>query len=187
MKSQRIGNSNIGEKVIEINPESVSEFLEEYGINHWKDTVYEKYALVTNKRKGDLGEKLVFEHFQKKGHEVKDAEGEAKGGGYDLIVDGYKTEVKFSLALKREQDIFVINHIGMKKDWERLIFLGIQPDLSPILFWVTKDDVRKTLKDTKFLRKQQGGKKGDNDDWMSAGKSAVRWLNSDYSRAMEGW
>ena len=73
-----------------------------------------------------------------------------------------KTEIKFSLATERNYDgKFTFNHIGLKKDWEQIIFVGVNGDgeMKVAKFW--KNDLPLYL----FTR-QSGGNHLSNDDWM---------------------
>lgn len=171
----------------------VAEFIEQNQNKLWEDTIYDGYHSIGNRAKGDLGENWVKSYMQELGHEVEDASGSDKGGPYDLVIDGYKTEVKFSLAVadnKKDMikpDQFTINHVAVTKEWERFIFVGINPDLTERIAWMTKKDFENVLKETKLFSKQQGGKNGTNDDWMCTGKKPVKWIESKYARDISEW
>ena len=101
--------------------------------------------------------------------------------GYDRIINGIKTEIKFSLAQKDiknnsiKPNTFIINHVSEKKDWERLIFLGINPNnTEPLLFWLSKDDFQKhIITEVCCFRRQQGGKDGENDDYICSAAKVI--------------
>ena len=63
-------------------------------------------------------------------------------------------------------DSFVINHVSKDKDWEYLVFCGINPKESDMrLIWFSNEDF-KTHVETSCFNTQQGGKKIANDDYM---------------------
>ena len=43
------------------------------------------------------------------------------------------------------------------------------------------------LHETTFYKSQQGGKNGNNDDFMSAGSSPLKWIKSDYTQDINAW
>jgi hypothetical protein len=43
------------------------------------------------------------------------------------------------------------------------------------------------LKETDYFKRQQGGKDGGNDDWMSTDKNLLKWINSKYTKDIESW
>ena len=108
---------------------------------------------------------------------------------HDRIIDEIKTEIKFSLAVsegdKIIKDKFIINHVALKKDWDRLLFCGINPDQQwnnlkirkndympygkMIVNFMEKTDFIKYMKSkesNKVFKHQQSGEKGGNDDYI---------------------
>ena len=79
-------------------------------------------------QKGKFGEKFVENYMTHLGYTVE----ERHNGdpGHDRIIDGKKIEIKFSIANKvngvPRKDRYLINHISLSKDWDRLIFFGIK-------------------------------------------------------------
>ena len=66
-------------------------------------------------------------------------------------------------------DSFVINHVSKGKDWDRLIFCGINPREEDLrLVWFTRADFAKHVESGagSCFNTQQGGKKIKNDDYM---------------------
>lgn len=145
-----------------------SAFINEKSTNAWKGTLFEKYYEISNHNKGILGEKIAAKHMRNLNHDVRPR----VVAGQDFMIDGYKTEVKLSLAQKAIQNRFALNHISMKKDWERLIFLGINYDYSKskMVFFTREDfiDYMET-EDSPLFRHQQGGEKIKNDDYFFMG------------------
>jgi len=170
----------------------IKKYIKESLKNNWLGTPWEHYQPLTPKHKGGLGEMLIEEFMVSHGHVVKPA----LDTGHDRIVDGIKTEAKFSLANSNtkkntkliDPNSFMINHISVGKSWEKLIFFGINPAKdNPNVRQCESDDwapervyimdkagfvahVRK--KKTFPFAKQQSGQKGRNDDWMVAGSRA---------------
>jgi hypothetical protein len=123
-----------------------------------------------------MGEVFVS-HYMKKNNDSKVKS--PLNTGHDRIIDSHKTEIKFSLATantKKAQvnrDRFVINHVAKGKDWERLIFCGINPENGNNeerirIHWMDKKDFVKYMNSggSKIFKHQQSGKKGKNDDYM---------------------
>lgn len=147
--------------------------------NPWVGTPFESYKELNNIQKGNIGEKIVKAYMSNKGHNVR--EHHVRTDGYDLIIDEIKTEVKFSLAqtdTKRKcikHDTFIINHVSNCKDWDRLIFLGINLDESYYCKYFTKEEFNKQFKD-KYFSRQQGGNSSGNDDYMCSGVNVIEML-----------
>ncbi len=145
--------------------------------NYWAGTPYEIYYTVGAKTKGAVGEAIVRCFLESHGKTVK----YRKNPGHDMIVEGIKTEVKFSLASKRNTSCeFTFNHIGIEKDWERIIFCGINGDLEEKICWFSKDELINILNNTEIFRIQEG-----DDDFFSMGKKTAELLNRGHS--MEEW
>lgn len=148
----------------------------------WENTPYEKYERAAPKTKGCYGELIVsnFVSFTY-GLTVEDAD----NPGHDRKVNNKKTEIKFSCATNRNFDFeFMFNHIGFEKDWERIIFCGINGDLEEKIIWLTKEDLLK-IKEEGLLAHQQGGKKSKNDDWICTGSNSTKLLNHSSAKKME--
>ena len=164
--------------------------------NNWKGTLFESYVNLSTKNKGVFGEALV-EQFMKK--HVRCSVSSPTNVGHDRIFNGYKTEIKFSLANSPmdkksgkkliNPDEFTFNHIAQYKDWDRLIFFGINPEPSQDrvnwkpgakppefrAFFMNKVDFQKHLPSSVFSR-QQGGNDGGNDDYMVGGYNKFQAL-----------
>lgn len=163
--------------------------------NNWKGTLFESYVNLSTKNKGVFGEALVEQFMKNLGCSASSP----TNVGHDRIFDGYKTEIKFSLANSPmdkklgkkliNPDEFTFNHIAQYKDWDRLRFFGINPESSqdrvnwkpgarPPQFralFMTKVDFQKHLPSSVFSR-QQGGNSGGNDDYMVGGYNKFRSL-----------
>lgn len=139
-------------------------------INPWRGTPVEYYSNLNPASKGAKGEEIVSILLARAGHRVM----ARQNAGHDRIVDEKKTEIKFALATGRNMDYACIfNHIGLKKDWEQIIFVCVNGDgnIKGKLF--QKNELPLSL-----LNRQQGGQSGDNDDYMVAGENAIKLLNS---------
>jgi len=137
----------------------------------WQRTMMEGYQHLSLKGKGSFGESVVSDLFNLSGSTVESPE----NTGHDRIIDKRKTEIKFSVAGKDKKtgqpkkDKFMINHLSVGKDWERLVFMGINPEIEEdsVVVWFSHHDFAKPggIKE-KYFKPQQGGKKVANDDWM---------------------
>lgn len=144
----------------------LSDYLKEKSKDLWKGTYFENYSLVNNTCKGIFGEKMMSKFMPKLGCNICKRENK----GHDLIIDGFKTEIKISLAQKLEKDQFALNHISFDKDWERLIFIGVNYDLteSRVVFFKKKEFLlyMKENPEQNIFKYQQGGKDIKNDDYL---------------------
>ena len=151
---------------------SIKNYIKE---NPWKDTPYENYYSLANKTKGTVGE-IILEDVLKNyfNLDISDRTNE----GHDRTVNNIKTEFKFSLATKRNyQHQYMFNHIALEKDWDRIIFCGVNGNLEIDLVWFTKDEIKKLLNDSNYFSHQQGGNKSLNDDYMSTGLKSNKLIN----------
>ena len=121
----------------------------------WEDTEFKGYVYMSPKQKGEFGERFVSYYMLITDRAVKRAE--TSTAGHDRIIDGIKTEIKFSLATRNKKggvnkDKFIINHVSVGKDWERLIFCGINPDEKDArIVFITKEDFEAHLKSDNCL------------------------------------
>ena len=142
--------------------------LEKMSTNPWANTIMEGYYALNNRVKGSRGEEIVEELLKQLNYNVSSA----KNSGHDRIVNGIKTEIKFSAATNRNCNFeFMFNHIGMSKDWEEIIFCGINGDLEIRMVRFN----RKTFP-FELFNIQQGGQSSENDDYMCTGKQSCRLL-----------
>jgi len=153
--------------------------------NNWsKDPVFYNYHKLGNKQKGTNGEYVVERLMKGLNHTVTSPE----NTGHDRIIDNIKSEIKFSLAVSEKdkivKDKFIINHVSIDKDWERLIFCGInpKPDWGNMkkrrddslhyerirMYFMKKSDFSDYMKGSgeKVFKHQQGGEKVENDDYI---------------------
>jgi len=165
----------------------LQDFIKDCLYDPWQGTVHQGYVYLTPKHKGQYGE-LFVEHFMKEMLcDVQPAE--TSTAGYDRYVDNIKTEIKFSLATRKSGKIidnsFVINHVSVNKNWDRLIFCGINKG-NMVAIYFTKEDFKQELlrKDTVFHH-QQGGKGGENDDYMCTDIPTL--INRDYVKQITEW
>lgn len=138
----------------------------------WKKTPFEGYVFMSPKQKGEFGERFVSKFFTEF---LLSSVQKAPSGtaGYDRVIDGIRTEIKFSLATRdktggMKKDQFIINHVSKGKDWERLVFFGINPDEGDCrFFWFSKEDFLTHINSSTCLfASQQGGKAIGNDDYI---------------------
>ncbi len=150
---------------------SLVEYINQNLKDPWIGTPFEGYVFLSPKQKGEFGERFVNKYFEQKGSKV--AKAKSSTAGHDRIIDGIITEIKFSLATRDKkggvkEDQFIINHVSKDKDWERLVFFGInKTEESSRLFWFTKEDFLNHLEyDNCMFAPQQGGKSIGNDDYI---------------------
>jgi len=115
--------------------------------------------------------------------------------GHDRIIDGYKTEIKFSLAVSKGNQIiddkFIINHVAVGKDWERLIFCGINPQDSRSrrvqMYYFNKEDFADYIStgDRTIFKHQQSGSKVGNDDYICS--SFDRFIDLPFVKEIDFW
>ncbi len=180
-------------KMLENDPELTESLYGEAHAPNWKRTPWERYCLLGPKQKGGFGEAVLEAYLSRNGHNVESPE----GTGHDRIIDGFRAEIKFSVASSNKKkdgklidpDSFTFNHIAVGKDWEVFYFAGMNPSPdnpnvrqkkdgssspSQRIYMMTKEDFVKHMsqEDTYPFRAQQGGKKADNDDYIVAGRDA---------------
>ena len=154
--------------------------------NPWKSTAYEGYAYLDPKNKGGAGEDIIKEYIHEHCPQAKITK--RTSPGHDAIINGYRTEMKFSVATKRNMDYqFTFNHIGVEKDWDRIIFMGINGDTEEKAVWFTKDDILEILKTSTCLAHQQGGNGSKNDDYISANKNSQILMNHPLAKTIDQW
>jgi hypothetical protein len=163
----------------------------------WIGTYFNGYRYLDPKQKGTYGELFIGKIFENNGFEVKKAE--KSNDSYDRYIDGYKTELKFSLAHtdhknnKVIENSFSLNHVSKNKYWDRLVFLGINYDTdNSIMKFMEKKDFVDLLENKKddfftYFSYQQGGKNGKNDDFMSKNTKLLKLLSSPYMREINEW
>ena len=135
----------------------------------WRRTVYANLRNISNKKKGEFGEILATNHAIERGFTV---EGVPPNIGHDRIFNGLRTEIKFSQAQQvpraggkvHRDNYFVINHLGMHKDWERFVFIGLNTDSTIVILHFTRENAGGVVED--YFTAQQGGSDGNNDDFM---------------------
>ena len=156
----------------------------------WKGTNFDGYVSMSPKQKGELGERFVHKYMELLGHKVERAK--TSTAGHDRVIDNILTEIKFALATRDKKggvcvDKFIINHVSVCKDWQRLIFCGINPNEKDArIVFITKEDFEDHLKSDKcHFNIQQGGKNGGNDDYICTNVAAL--LECDFVKDISEW
>jgi hypothetical protein len=182
--------------------ETIDESYEGLYKNVWVGTPYETYYKLSSKTKGTFGERQMKKIFLAFGHLVE----KSTNVEHDMLVDGKKVEIKFSLAPAPtdkthgakmiEVNGFIFNHIGLKKDWEKLFLCGVNPSWpNPFInlrkktaprqweecniYVINKADLVYFMEknpNNPIFKRQQGGKHGGNDDYMISGRSKFNQL-----------
>ena len=148
---------------------SLRDYINQNVQDPWIGTPFEGYVFMSPKQKGTFGERFVSKYFVLEGSKVE----KPKNTGHDRVIDVILTEIKFSLATRDKKgginkDQFIINHVSKDKDWERLVFFGINPSEDDCrFFWFCKEDFIQHLEsDECVFASQQGGKSIGNDDYI---------------------
>ena len=156
----------------------------------WKGTPFEGYVFMSPKQKGEFGERFVSKFMHNQGSAVKRAK--TSTAGHDRVIDTILAEIKFSLATRDKKggvkkDSFIINHVSRDKDWERLIFFGINPDENEArLVWFSKEDFLAHLQSEDCLfAHQQGGKGIENDDYICTRVKDL--VQCDFVKSISEW
>ena len=147
--------------------------LNRHNDNWLSDPVFKNYHKLGNKQKGVAGEYFVEQVMKRMGFAVTPP----SDPGHDRTIGGVKAEIKFSLAVSKGDriisDKFIINHVAVGKDWERLIFCGINPEDSFAdrmrMFYFDKADFAEYIRKngaTGVFKHQQSGQKIGNDDYI---------------------
>ena len=155
------------------------------GAEMWKKSRFESfYTIPSPKAKGSKGERLAADVMEGLNHTIlRNKKGKPirrKGDpGHDIVVEGYLTEVKTSLTWGEELNSFTWQQIRTMQHYDRIIFIGINPD-SVQMWWATKGDIDKFIAGNDAYR-QHGGKKGKQDlYWIQ--KEVPSWF-----KPMEEW
>lgn len=172
------------------------QYINENLIDPWIGTPFEGYRNLGNKQKGEYGERLVYDFFRRNGAIV--SKPPTSTSGHDIVVNNIRVEIKFALSHTNnklgtiKQDTFIINHVAIGKDWERLLFVGINENiLDTRAKFMEKNTFIEMFKNQtdfyKYFNVQQGGTHGNNDDFISADKKLYNLLKSDYVKDISEW
>ena len=180
---------------------SLQDYINENTQDPWVGTNFEGYVFMSPKQKGEFGERFVHKYMELLEYRLERAA--TSTAGHDRVIleyleevmtSRYLTEIKFSLACRDKKDKtqvnkdqFIINHVSVGKDWERLIFCGINPNEEDVRFvFITKEDFEAHLKsDTCYFKVQQGGKKIGNDDYIC--NYVEELLECDFVKDISEW
>lgn len=179
---------NITEAIF--NDQNIIDYIDRQLHNNWSGTPFENYPRLDPKAKGGFGELYVESLMTMLGSVVTPP----TNTGHDRIIDGIKTEIKFSLASSKSKkdgklidpDSFTFNHIAVNKDWDQFIFCGINPSddnknirsfdqsswVNHRVYVMNKKDFKAHMQSgkSKIFRSQQGGNKSNNDDYCVFGR-----------------
>jgi hypothetical protein len=156
----------------------------------WIGTPFEGYVFLSPKQKGEFGERFVSKFMELSGHKVVRAK--TSTAGHDRVINDILVEIKFSLATRNkkggvDKDKFLLNHMSECKDWERLIFFGInEKEEDCRLVWFTKEDFVKHINSSgRVIRRQQAGEGGKNDDFICGNITSL--LKYDFVKDISEW
>lgn len=148
--------------------------------------LFEGYVFISPKQKGEFGEQFASKLLEANGLKTKRAT--TSTSGYDRIVG----DIKFSLAQRKSKNVvenlFMVNHVSKGKEWERLLFIGVNSISNVVIRWFTKADFITHLDEKNCLfNSQQGGKKVGNDDYMCSGANVMKLINSTFVKQLKDW
>lgn len=157
--------------------------IEDYAVhaNPFFGTSLEKIYGLGSKKSGEFGEFFASEYLKTLGYDVTPR----TNVGNDFVVDGIKVEHKYSMC----QTAYLINHISVGKDWDRLIFTRAvaQPYIHMVMYFFNRQDFLTDLENgMQIFSYQQGGDKIKNDDYMFSG-SAKKFNNAGIFKSMDEW
>ena len=206
MQLKKVQNEEITKQILDFSrllEESESwEKINQLNNNWVQEALWKNYHKLSNKKKGVVGEDYVKQFFLFCGHDVE----KSANTDHDMIIDGHKVEVKFSLATSKEDKIkrnnFMVNHVARAKDWDRLLVVVINaenPENTETeldyeksnFYWCTKKDflnyMNTTSREECVFRHQQTGEKGKNDDYICTGKNLLKWIHMDWVKTLAEW
>lgn len=162
----------------------LTKFIKSKTNDPWVNTPFEGYMFLHNASKGSFGEKFVQKYMEQKGSTVK----KKTNSGHDRVIDGHKTEIKFSLGGNRKDSVYYINHLSVEKDNERVIFFGInkQEEQSLLVWWNSCDFNDYVKNGPGIFYFQQGGNKLSNDDYMFVG-TPEELFSLNFVKSIENW
>ena len=164
--------------------EDLRGFIKSNVADPFEGTEFSGYTHLNPKQKGIYGEMYVSKLLKTWGKTVEPP----VNTGHDRIVDEIKTEIKFGLASKGKQDCFMLNHVSKGKDWDRLIFMGINRHTDNHMYWMDKRTFSEHVdSDNMLFSYQQGGKQCENDDYMITGPKLMKLVENGIFRSMEEW
>jgi len=153
---------------------------EEFSENPFINTRWAPYLSIHPSLKGKAGEKYVTQTLLQHGYDVRPR----VNSGHDFILDNKKFELKFSLASKGKPDNFTWNHVGIQKDWDILLTVGINLEITDRWLWVTKKDFTNFWDEAWSY--QQGGQKAKNDDFGLL-DSVEEYMSLDWVNHFDDW
>ena len=170
---------------------SLQNYIEQNLEDPWQRTPFEGYVFMSPKQKGEFGERFTSKYLTHLGCNVKRAK--TSTAGHDRVVDDILTEIKFSLAIRNRSkggvifDKFIINHVSSGKDWEILVFVGVNENEEDLrVIWFTKEDFNNHIASSNSLFKvQQGGKGVGNDDYICT--NVKNLLECEWVKSISVW
>lgn len=139
----------------------------------WKGSIFKSIVNFSPKSKGAFGEKLVSEICESQYNLLV---AKRTSPEHDRIIGGVRTEIKLSFCWDETPGKWVFQQIRPEGDYERVIFIGINPDEVRI-WWVTKADAKTCS------IPQHGGKEGIDTRWVSITKEQI----PSQFKNMENW
>lgn len=142
----------------------------------WIGSSNEKVRILPSATKGAFGAKIAKNVLASIGVDTFGPGASA----YDIMVDGQKTEVKFSTGMGSKGK-YTFQQLRKFHDFDRCIFVAVSPEETRI-WWATRTDLDEHVFAYDKCR-QHGGKKGKTDTyWIKNAEVPLKWF-----RDMEEW
>lgn len=149
----------------------INRCCEELESKYFQNTVFAPIENLLPRQRGKVYEKIASYIIGSKGY----CYDKSNDTDYDILVNNSKVEIKGALSVKGdERPIAVFNHIGMKKNWDHILFLCLTGNGKIYMSHYTKE----SLSNLKIMKHQQGGSRSSNDDFMISGKSSLLLFSS---------
>lgn len=166
---------NLGTIVAEAIPHKfIQKTLDDYA--KWETTSIPYYPLLSNTKKGEMGQMIGAHIASLYKLEVKERE----NTDHDLVIDDYKTDVKIACRI---HGWYTINHLACFKDIERYMLVHAEPLKNTVgCYWFTIQDVRDNV--DSLISHQTKGKEGNLDDYIKNYKTLDELP---FLRTMDSW
>jgi hypothetical protein len=136
----------------------------------WEGSKFQSFRNIPSpKSKGSQGEKLVAQLLENLGHKVT----KPLSSDYDRVINGHKVEIKVSTTWNEQLNNWTWQQIR-DQDYDRIIFVGINPD-EIYVWWATKGDIFEHILGNDRKR-QHAGKDGGQELYWIQGAARQDWF-----------
>lgn len=138
----------------------------------WKNSNFEWFRSIPSPRtKGKIGEEIVALYMKQLGHIIQ----KPLNKDHDRIINNHKVEIKTSTTWNNKPDRFTWQQIRQNDDFDRVIFLGINPNDTQ-MYWASYDDLVKNLFCHDKYRQHKGASGGQDMFWIQ-NASRLDWFS----------